>query len=100
MNFNNAKIQNEDRTKNKGAQVAQPTRTRRRFALGAASLGVAIFMLGFSYASVPLYQLFCQATGFGGTIQTGLFPDQARHSSSELAEEHLAEGVGEGQDLD
>ena len=28
-------------------------------------------MLGFSYASVPLYQLYCQATGFGGTVQTG-----------------------------
>jgi cytochrome c oxidase assembly protein Cox11 len=23
-------------------------------------------MLGFSYASVPLYQLYCQATGLGG----------------------------------
>jgi cytochrome c oxidase assembly protein Cox11 len=26
-------------------------------------------MLGFSYAAVPFYQIFCQTTGFGGTIQ-------------------------------
>ena len=31
--------------------------------------GVAIFMVGLSYASVPLYRLFCQVTGYGGTIQ-------------------------------
>jgi len=32
---------------------------------------VAIFfvMLGLSYASVPLYELFCKATGFGGTTK-------------------------------
>jgi len=28
-----------------------------------------MLILGLSYASVPLYQLFCQATGFGGTTQ-------------------------------
>jgi cytochrome c oxidase assembly protein subunit 11 len=26
-------------------------------------------MLGVSYAAVPLYELFCQVTGYGGTIQ-------------------------------
>jgi cytochrome c oxidase assembly protein subunit 11 len=26
-------------------------------------------MVGLAYASVPLYRLFCQATGFGGTTQ-------------------------------
>ena len=26
-------------------------------------------MLGLAYASVPLYRMFCQATGFGGTTQ-------------------------------
>ena len=24
-------------------------------------------MVGVAYASVPLYQMFCQATGYGGT---------------------------------
>ncbi len=30
---------------------------------------VAIGMLGLGYAAVPLYRLFCQVTGFGGTTQ-------------------------------
>ena len=30
---------------------------------------VAVFIFGLSYASVPLYKLFCQVTGFGGTTQ-------------------------------
>ena len=33
--------------------------------LGAVILG----MVGLSFASVPLYRLFCQVTGFGGTTQ-------------------------------
>jgi cytochrome c oxidase assembly protein subunit 11 len=30
---------------------------------------VPIMMVGAAYASVPLYQLFCQVTGYGGTTQ-------------------------------
>lgn len=30
---------------------------------------VVVGMIGFSYASVPLYELFCRVTGFGGTTQ-------------------------------
>ena len=29
--------------------------------------GIALGMLGLAYASVPLYDLFCRVTGFGGT---------------------------------
>jgi len=32
---------------------------------------VIIGMVALSFASVPLYRMFCQATGFGGTTQTG-----------------------------
>ncbi|MDP3674105.1 MAG: cytochrome c oxidase assembly protein [Novosphingobium sp.] len=39
----------------------------RRVALIA--LGFAAAMLGLGYASAPLYRLFCQVTGFGGTTQ-------------------------------
>ncbi|WP_431861188.1 cytochrome c oxidase assembly protein [Azospirillum sp.] len=45
-------------------------RTRRRnrnFLFGL--LGLAFGMVGLAYASVPLYSLFCQVTGFGGTTQ-------------------------------
>lgn len=30
-------------------------------------VSLVVVMLGFSYASVPLYRLFCQKTGYGGT---------------------------------
>ena len=38
-----------------------------RTAVLATALGVS--MTGLGYASVPLYRMFCQATGFGGTTQ-------------------------------
>lgn len=39
----------------------------RKVAVFAA--GGALAMLGLGYASVPLYRIFCQATGFNGTTQ-------------------------------
>src|SRR4028118_1846410 len=39
----------------------------KRVALGGLLL--VISMAGLAYASVPLYQLFCQITGYGGTTQ-------------------------------
>ncbi|MBI3452554.1 MAG: cytochrome c oxidase assembly protein [Rhodospirillales bacterium] len=39
----------------------------RRLAMIIA--GTAVGMLGMAYAAVPLYTLFCQVTGFGGTTQ-------------------------------
>ncbi len=30
---------------------------------------LTLFMLALAYASVPLYSLFCKATGFGGTVR-------------------------------
>jgi cytochrome c oxidase assembly protein subunit 11 len=40
-------------------------RKNRKVALMVA--GVAAAMLGLGYAAVPLYRIFCQTTGFGGT---------------------------------
>lgn len=42
-------------------------RRHRRVAFRAG--GVAVVMLGLAFASVPLYRMFCQATGFAGTTQ-------------------------------
>jgi cytochrome c oxidase assembly protein subunit 11 len=39
----------------------------KRVALGGLLLVTS--MVGLAYASVPLYQLFCQITGYGGTTQ-------------------------------
>ncbi|MET0238431.1 MAG: cytochrome c oxidase assembly protein [Sphingobium sp.] len=33
------------------------------------AVGIALSMLILGFASVPLYRMFCQATGFGGTTQ-------------------------------
>ncbi|WP_273462138.1 cytochrome c oxidase assembly protein [Sandarakinorhabdus limnophila] len=38
---------------------------------------MAVSMIGLAYASVPLYRLFCQATGFGGTTQVAAFAPTA-----------------------
>ena len=39
-------------------------------------------MVGLSYASVPLYRLFCQVTGFGGTTKIAAAPDSTGPSSA------------------
>ena len=42
---------------------------RRNGATALVLVSVVGGMVGLSFASVPLYRLFCQATGFGGTPQ-------------------------------
>src|ERR1043166_3772929 len=42
---------------------------RRNGTTVALLAAVVLGMVGLSFASVPLYRLFCQATGFGGTTQ-------------------------------
>lgn len=37
--------------------------------VGLMAGGLAISMVGLGFAAVPLYQIFCQVTGFGGTTQ-------------------------------
>ncbi|KPF73505.1 cytochrome C oxidase assembly protein [alpha proteobacterium AAP81b] len=47
---------------------------RRRTGVLAALLAVA--MIGLAYAAVPLYRMFCETTGFGGTTGRALaLPD-------------------------
>lgn len=52
-----------------GPTAKNLTAKNRRVGLVLA-MGVA-GMVGLSYASVPLYQLFCQITGYGGTPRIG-----------------------------
>ncbi len=35
-------------------------------------VGIVVFMLALSFASVPLYRIFCQQTGYGGTTRLAL----------------------------
>ena len=43
--------------------------SRRRAATALILGGVVCGMVGLSFGAVPLYRLFCQVTGFGGTTQ-------------------------------
>ena len=46
----------------------QPQKRGRSYGLTAAACGVFVAtMLGAAFASVPLYSMFCQLTGYGGT---------------------------------
>jgi cytochrome c oxidase assembly protein subunit 11 len=49
----------------------------RNIRVAALAGGVAVAMLGLAYAAVPLYRLFCQATGFNGTTQRAETAPQA-----------------------
>lgn len=64
------------------AVVPEPRRNRR---VALIALGGALVMLGLGYASVPLYRMFCQVTGFGGTTQ--------RASAAEASSVKVAAGT-------
>jgi cytochrome c oxidase assembly protein subunit 11 len=51
--------------------MARPTK-RNNAAVAVTLMGVIAGMVGLSFAAVPLYQLFCQVTGFGGTTQQAI----------------------------
>jgi len=42
---------------------------RKNQKVAASAVAIVVAMVGLTYASVPLYRLFCQTTGFGGTTQ-------------------------------
>lgn len=46
-----------------------PKRANKNGRLALILAGVVVGMVGLSFASVPLYNIFCRVTGFGGTTQ-------------------------------
>jgi cytochrome c oxidase assembly protein subunit 11 len=60
---------------------------RRNRRVGLMALSMAIAMLGLGYAAVPLYDLFCRVTGFGGTTQRATL-------AQALTAENLAKSAG------
>lgn len=70
---------------------------RRSFAVTAAACAVfGAAMLGAAFASVPLYKLFCQATGYGGTTQRAeKAPDKAVDRTIVVRfDANVANGIG------
>ena len=51
------------------AMNQQPRQNRRNQLTALVAAGVVVGMVGAAYAAVPLYRIFCQVTGFGGTTQ-------------------------------
>jgi cytochrome c oxidase assembly protein subunit 11 len=51
-------------------KVAAPRHT----AVASVCVAMVLAMSALSYAAVPLYRMFCQATGFGGTTQKAQSP--------------------------
>ena len=63
-----------------------PETSRRNLRTGAFAFAGALAMLGLGYASVPLYRLFCQVTGFGGTTMNATESDAARAAAAATGE--------------
>ncbi len=55
-------------------EPARADLTRRHRRVAGICAGVGLAMLGAAYAAVPLYQLFCQVTGYAGTTQRAIVP--------------------------
>ncbi|MFC7541923.1 cytochrome c oxidase assembly protein [Siccirubricoccus deserti] len=55
--------------------MMEPSRSaairRRNRMLGLGTAGFVAGMVGLAFASVPLYRMFCQVTGYNGTVQVG-----------------------------
>lgn len=51
------------------APISGKRSRRRNLRVAVSMASLAVGMVGLSYAAVPLYQLFCQVTGYGGTTQ-------------------------------
>ena len=49
--------------------MSDPKLRRRNGMVLGVSLAIVFGMVGMSFAAVPLYDLFCRVTGFGGTTQ-------------------------------
>jgi cytochrome c oxidase assembly protein subunit 11 len=61
--------------------MTDATLHRAKRKTGFLSASVAVGMIGAAYASVPLYRIFCQTTGFGGTTgraEAAALPDTMR----------------------
>lgn len=55
-----------------GGSISRTSKSHKN--LGIILTTLVVTMLAFAYASVPLYRIFCQKTGFGGTTQVAIAP--------------------------
>jgi len=72
-----------------------PELASRRKRRTAAMLGLLVLgMVGLSFAAVPLYRLFCQVTGYGGTTQVAtVAPEQSERRITVRFDANVASGM-------
>lgn len=71
------------------ARNAAAQRQKRVTEQGLYLVTVVVGMVGLTYASVPLYRMFCQATGFGGTIKEGKTVEEKLKARKEGGDEDV-----------
>jgi len=68
----------------------------RNVRIASYATAVVVGALGATYASVPLYKAFCQATGFGGTTQRVSLTDWA--DAQDRRQGDKSDNIGDGSD--
>lgn len=72
-----------DRTRRRARQTAPPSRMRKLRTV-MPLLGILAVMGVLMYYAVPLYNMFCQVTGIGGTTQRAAATDAVEQSDREI----------------
>lgn len=72
------------------AREAEIREGNKSFALWM--FAVALGTVGLSYASVPLYRVFCQVTGFGGTVRRAGADGEDDEFETDLSDVEIVEG--------
>ena|SRR5690554_6640099 len=68
---NNNSNSNEGKTNSNWSKEAREKEQKEKNkSVAVTALAVVVGILGLAYAAAPLYTLFCQVTGFAGTIKT------------------------------
>ncbi|MBO9724392.1 MAG: cytochrome c oxidase assembly protein [Novosphingobium sp.] len=67
--------------------LAVPISRRSNRRVAFIALSMALLMLGLGYASVPLYRMFCQVTGYGGTTQRA---DEAKAAGVQVTDKTMS----------
>lgn len=70
--------------RSKASSSSSSTAAERNINTAWYLLAVAIGALGASYAAVPLYKVFCQTTGFGGTTQRVWIEGETASTTTQL----------------
>ena len=75
---------------------AQGRAERRNLSVALTMAALVVGMVGMSYAAVPLYEIFCRVTGYGGTTQRAeQAPDKVLDRTMMVRfDANLARGMG------